>query len=86
MIINKGGGPIFLNFINEGHVENVGIGRINIYDDIRDHGFLHRVRLFEIKEVMRKMKIRKALESSGISIEVWKCKKDNDLSFIQHHN
>lgn len=38
------------------------------------------IRLFEVKEALRKMKVKKVLGPNGISIEVWKCMVDYGLS------
>ena len=58
--------------LNADHVGNasLGIGRV---EDIRDHKYLCRISVTEVKEALKRMKIGKALGPNGIPIEAWKC-------------
>lgn len=71
----------FQKLLNENYVRNVnlGIGRI---EKIRYHMYLCRIRVSNINEALRRMKIQKALGPYGIPIKVWKCMEDDSLSWL----
>ena len=45
---------------------------MNISLEDLNHDFMHRIRLCEVKEVLRQMKTRNAVGPDAIPIEVWK--------------
>lgn len=53
------------------HVVNISLEGIGSTEKNRDHMYLHRIRVSELK-ALRKMKTRKTLELNGIPIEVFK--------------
>lgn len=67
--------------LNEDHVGNVGleIGKVR---ESRDHRYLRRISVTEVKEALKRMKIGKALGPDGIPIEAWKCMGDDGLSWL----
>ena len=67
--------------LNEDHVGNVSLG-IGKVGDSRDHRYLRRISVMEVKEALKKMKIGKALGPDGIPIEAWKCMGDDGLSWL----
>ena len=71
----------FQKLLNEDHVGNVGLG-IGKVRESRDHRYLRRISVTEVKEALKKMKIGKALGPDGIPIEAWKCMGDDGLSWL----
>ena len=71
----------FQKLLNEDHVGNVGLG-IGKVRESRDHRYLRRISVTEVKEALKKMKIGKALVPDGIPIEAWKCMGDDGLSWL----
>ena len=71
----------FQKLLNEDHVGNVGF-RIGRVEEIRNHRYLRRISVTEVKEALKKMKIGKALRPDGIPIEAWKCMEDDGLSWL----
>ena len=60
---------------------NVGLG-IGKVRESRDHRYLRRISVTEVKESLKRMKIGEALGLDGIPIEAWKCMGDDDLSWL----
>ena len=71
----------FQKLLNEDHVGNVGLG-IGKIRESRDHRYLRRISVTEVKEALKKMKIGKALGPDGIPIEAWKGMGDDGLSWL----
>jgi hypothetical protein len=45
------------------------------FDD-NNRGFVRRIREYEVKEALKRMKVGKAMGPDGIPIEVWRCLED----------
>ena len=41
-----------------------------------NHNYMRRISESEVKETLKRMKLRKAIRSDGIPIEVWRCLRD----------
>ena len=61
----------FDKLFNDNYVQDVNDVNIPPKDLNRD--FMHRIRPFKVKEVLRQMNTRKVVGSDAIPIEVWKC-------------
>ena len=57
----------------------MGIGKV---EESRDHRYLHKISVMEVKKALKKMKIGKSLGPDGIPIEAWKCMGDDGLSWL----
>lgn len=68
----------FKKLLNEDHVGNEGLG-INKVKEIRDHRYLCKIRVSEVKEALRRIKIGNVLGLNGIPIEILKGMRDDSL-------
>ena len=58
----------FQKLLNEDHVGNVSLGIAKV-EVSRDHRYLRKISVTEVKEALKRMKIGKALGPDGIPIE-----------------
>ena len=61
----------FDKLFNDNYVQDVG--DVNIPPEDLNRDFMHRIMSGEVKEALRRMKIRKAVGPNAILIEAWKC-------------
>lgn len=48
-------------------------GQLEDTKSIKKYNYCHKVSIMEVKETLRKMRLRKAIGPQGIPSEVWKC-------------
>ena len=71
MVIKERWKEYFDKLFNGNYIQDVG--DVNIQPEDLNRDFICRIRPYEVKEALRRMKTRKVVGSDKIPIEVWKC-------------
>ena len=68
---SKKDGEYFDRLFNSSSTRDLGDFTIQCQD--MNYNFMHRISEFEVKEALKRMKLRKVVGLDGISIKVWRC-------------
>ena len=76
----------FHKLFEERHETLLHFDNINIRKEDQNHTFYHKIRIVEVKEVLKWMVNAKVVEYDNITVEVWKYLGGKGISWIKLFN